>query len=137
VVAAASVPFARDNRAESSAPATRISAIPQPGWAEVVWPHLPVGRAVFGTVAMVRDLLDSGPVLLLLARLAFGKTRRCARSRVLRTTWSVRVVVIEQPSNEIAGENGGHPHPAIGQARRMQGGSGPELQARRWMIEGG
>jgi nucleoside-triphosphatase THEP1 len=85
-----------------------------------------VGRAVFGTVAMVRDLMDSGQSLLLMGRPGVGKTTALREiARVLADELEKRVVVIDT-SNEIAGD-GDIPHPAIGRARRMQVAR-PELQ---------
>jgi nucleoside-triphosphatase THEP1 len=85
-----------------------------------------VGRAVFGTVAMVRDLMDSGESLLLMGRPGVGKTTALREiARVLADDLGKRVVVIDT-SNEIAGD-GDIPHPAIGRARRMQVAR-PELQ---------
>ena len=85
-----------------------------------------VGRAVFGTVAMVRDLLDSAQSLLLMGRPGVGKTTALREiARVLADEMERRVVVIDT-SNEIAGD-GDIPHPAIGRARRMQVSS-PERQ---------
>ena len=63
-----------------------------------------VGRAVFGTVAMVRDLLDSGQSLLLMGRPGVGKTTALREiARVLADDLQRRVVVIDT-SNEIAGD---------------------------------
>ncbi len=91
-----------------------------------------VGRAVFGTVAMVRDLLDGGQSLLLMGRPGVGKTTALREiARVLADELERRVVVIDT-SNEIAGD-GDIPHPAIGRARRMQVAR-PELQ-HQTMIE--
>ncbi|MEB3183239.1 MAG: AAA family ATPase, partial [Cyanobacteriota bacterium] len=118
-------PFGGDNRAGIERTLHRISAIRNRG-GEVVGLTCRVGRAVFGTVAMVRDLLDSGRSLLLMGRPGVGKTTALREiARVLADELGKRVVVIDT-SNEIAGD-GDIPHPAIGRARRMQVAR-PELQ---------
>ncbi|WP_233130096.1 AAA family ATPase [Synechococcus sp. 1G10] len=110
--------FGGDNRAGIERTLHRISAIRNRG-GEVVGLTCRVGRAVFGTVAMVRDLLDSGQSLLLMGRPGVGKTTALREiARVLADDLERRVVVIDT-SNEIAGD-GDIPHPAIGRARRMQ-----------------
>ncbi|MEB3262135.1 MAG: AAA family ATPase, partial [Cyanobacteriota bacterium] len=58
-------PFGGDNRAGIERTLHRISAIRNRS-GEVVGLTCRVGRAVFGTVVMVRDLLDSGRSLLLM-----------------------------------------------------------------------
>jgi stage III sporulation protein SpoIIIAA len=118
-------PFGGDNRAGIECTLHRISAIRNRA-GEVVGLTCRVGRAVFGTVAMVRDLLDSGLSLLLMGRPGVGKTTALREiARVLADELGKRVVVIDT-SNEIAGD-GDIPHPAIGRARRMQVAR-PELQ---------
>ena len=117
--------FGGDNRAGIERTLHRISAI-RNRTGEVVGLTCRVGRAVFGTVAMVRDLLDSGESLLLMGRPGVGKTTALREiARVLADDLGKRVVVIDT-SNEIAGD-GDIPHPAIGRARRMQVAR-PELQ---------
>ncbi len=117
--------FGADNRAGIERTLHRISAI-RNRRGEVVGLTCRVGRAVFGTVAMVRDLLDSGESLLLMGRPGVGKTTALREiARVLADDLGKRVVVIDT-SNEIAGD-GDIPHPAIGRARRMQVAR-PELQ---------
>ncbi len=117
--------FGADNRAGVERTLHRISAI-RNRRGEVVGLTCRVGRAVFGTVAMVRDLLDRGDSLLLMGRPGVGKTTALREiARVLADDLSKRVVVIDT-SNEIAGD-GDIPHPAIGRARRMQVAR-PELQ---------
>jgi len=118
-------PFGGDNRAGIERTLHRISAIRNRS-GEVVGLTCRVGRAVYGTVVMVRDLLDSGGSLLLMGRPGVGKTTALREiARVLADDLGKRVVVIDT-SNEIAGD-GDIPHPAIGRARRMQV-SRPELQ---------
>ena len=117
--------FGADNRAGVERTLHRISAI-RNRRGEVVGLTCRVGRAVFGNVAMVRDLLDRGDSLLLMGRPGVGKTTALREiARVLADDLSKRVVVIDT-SNEIAGD-GDIPHPAIGRARRMQVAR-PELQ---------
>ncbi len=117
--------FGGDNRAGIERTLHRISAI-RNRQGEVVGLTCRVGRAVFGTVAMVRDLLDGGQSLLLMGRPGVGKTTALREiARVLADELERRVVVIDT-SNEIAGD-GDIPHPAIGRARRMQVAR-PELQ---------
>ena len=117
--------FGGDNRAGIERTLHRISAIRNRS-GEIVGLTCRVGRAVFGTVAMVRDLLDSGRSLLLMGRPGVGKTTALREiARVLADELEKRVVVIDT-SNEIAGD-GDIPHPAIGRARRMQVAR-PELQ---------
>ncbi|WP_250398724.1 AAA family ATPase [Synechococcus sp. MU1648] len=123
--------FGGDNRAGIERTLHRISAI-RNRQGEVVGLTCRVGRAVFGTVAMVRDLLDGGQSLLLMGRPGVGKTTALREiARVLADELERRVVVIDT-SNEIAGD-GDIPHPAIGKARRMQVAR-PELQ-HQTMIE--
>ena len=110
--------FGADNRAGIERTLHRISAI-RNRQGVVVGLTCRVGRAVFGTVAMVRDLLDDGQSLLLMGRPGVGKTTALREiARVLADDLQRRVVVIDT-SNEIAGD-GDVPHPAIGRARRMQ-----------------
>jgi stage III sporulation protein SpoIIIAA len=117
--------FGEDNRAGIERTLHRISAI-RNRTGEVVGLTCRVGRAVFGTVTMVRDLLDTSQSLLLMGRPGVGKTTALREiARVLADDLLRRVVVIDT-SNEIAGD-GDIPHPAIGRARRMQVAR-PELQ---------
>lgn len=117
--------FGADNRAGIERTLHRISAIRNRS-GDVIGLTCRVGRAVFGTVAIVRDLLDSGESLLLMGRPGVGKTTALREiARVLADDLHKRVVVIDT-SNEIAGD-GDIPHPAIGRARRMQVAR-PELQ---------
>jgi stage III sporulation protein SpoIIIAA len=76
-----------------------------------------VGRAVYGTIDIIRDIVESGKSVLLLGRPGVGKTTMLREvARVLAET---KRVVIVDTSNEIGGD-GDIPHPAMGRARRMQ-----------------
>ena len=78
-----------------------------------------VGRAVFGTISVVRDLLESEKSLLILGKPGVGKTTIIREiARVLADEMEKRVVIIDT-SNEIAGDSD-IPHSGIGRARRMQ-----------------
>ena len=78
-----------------------------------------VGRAVFGTICLARDLLESGQSILILGKPGVGKTTIIREiARVLSDEMQKRVVIVDT-SNEIAGDSD-IPHPGIGRARRMQ-----------------
>ncbi|MBI3185320.1 MAG: AAA family ATPase [Myxococcales bacterium] len=110
--------FGEDNRAGIERTLHRISAI-RNRRGTVVGLTLRAGRAVYGTIDMLRDLVESGLNLLLLGRPGIGKTTKLREvARVLADDFGKRVVVIDT-SNEIGGD-GDVPHPAIGRARRMQ-----------------
>ena len=117
--------FGGDNRAGIERTLHRISAI-RNRRGEVIGLTCRVGRAVFGTIAMISDLVESGKSILMLGRPGVGKTTALREiARVLADDLGKRVVIIDT-SNEIAGD-GDVPHPAIGRARRMQVAK-PELQ---------
>uniref|UniRef100_UPI0030027CF8 ycf45 n=1 Tax=Cocconeiopsis kantsiensis TaxID=3082010 RepID=UPI0030027CF8 len=78
-----------------------------------------VGRAVFGTISVVRDLLESEKSILILGKPGVGKTTIIREiARVLADELEKRVIIIDT-SNEIAGDSD-IPHSGIGRARRMQ-----------------
>ena len=78
-----------------------------------------VGRAVFGIISVVRDLLESDKSILILGKPGVGKTTIIREiARVLSDEIEKRVIVIDT-SNEIAGDSD-IPHLGIGKARRMQ-----------------
>jgi stage III sporulation protein SpoIIIAA len=78
-----------------------------------------VGRAVFGTISVVRDLLESEKSILILGKPGVGKTTIIREiGRVLADEMEKRVIIIDT-SNEIAGDSD-IPHSGIGRARRMQ-----------------
>src|SRR5690242_19745870 len=110
--------FGGDNRAGIERTLHRISAI-RNRRGEVVGLTCRVGRAVRGTVALIRDVIEQGQSLLILGRPGVGKTTLLREAaRVLADELGKRVVVVDT-SNEIAGD-GDIPHPGIGRARRMQ-----------------
>lgn len=110
--------FSDDNRAGIERTLHRISAI-RNRCGDVVGLTCRVGRAVHGTVEIIRDVIESGRSTLLLGRPGVGKTTLLREAaRVLADDAGKRVVVVDT-SNEIAGD-GDIPHPAIGRARRMQ-----------------
>lgn len=117
--------FSGDNRAGIERTLHRISAMRNRA-GEVVGLTCRVGRAIFGTIGMIRDLVETGQSILMLGRPGVGKTTALREiARVLADDLNKRVVIIDT-SNEIAGD-GDIPHPAIGRARRMQVAR-PELQ---------
>ena len=110
-------PFGADNRAGIEKTLHRISAIRNRS-GKIVGLTCRVGRAVYGTIDIIMDVIKSGKSICLLGRPGIGKTtmlRECAR--ILGEDG--RRVVIVDSSNEIAGD-GDVPHPGIGHARRMQ-----------------
>src|SRR6266508_4161399 len=110
--------FGGDNRAGIERTLHRISALRNRA-GKVVGLTLRVGRAVYGTVEIIRDIVESGKSILLLGRPGVGKTTMLREvARVLADDLGKRVVVVDT-SNEIAGD-GDIPHPGIGRARRMQ-----------------
>ncbi|WNG55667.1 AAA family ATPase [Archangium gephyra] len=107
-----------DNRAGIERTLHRVSAI-RNRQGKVVGLTLRVGRAIFGTIDMLKDLIASGLNILLLGRPGVGKTTKLREvARVLADDLGKRVMVVDT-SNEIGGD-GDIPHPGIGGARRMQ-----------------
>jgi stage III sporulation protein SpoIIIAA len=110
--------FGDDNRAGIERTLHRISAI-RNRTGRIVGLTCRVGRAVFGTIRVIEDLVQSGKSIMLLGGPGVGKTTMLREAaRVLADDFSKRVIIVDT-SNEIAGD-GDIPHPAIGHARRMQ-----------------
>jgi len=110
--------FGDDNRAGIERTLHRISAIRNRS-GQIVGLTCRVGRAITGTIDIIKDMVIGGKSILLLGRPGIGKTtmlRECAR--VLADEMKKRVVIVDT-SNEIGGD-GDIPHPGIGRSRRMQ-----------------
>jgi stage III sporulation protein SpoIIIAA len=110
--------FTLDNRAGIERTLHRISAI-RNRRDGVVGLTCRVGRAVFGTVDILRDVVESGKSLLLLGRPGVGKTTLLRESARVLSTELIKRVIIVDTSNEIGGD-GDISHPGIGASRRMQ-----------------
>lgn len=110
--------FGEDNRAGIPRTLHRISAMRNRA-GTVIGLTCRVGRAVHGTISIIRDLIESGRSVLLLGRPGVGKTTMLRETaRVLADDVRKRVIIVDT-SNEIAGD-GDIPHAGIGRARRMQ-----------------
>jgi len=115
--------FDADNRAGMERTLHRISAI-RNRRGHIVGLTCRVGRAVYGTLDIIQDLVESGQSLLILGKPGIGKTTMLREAaRILAET---KRVIIVDTSNEIGGD-GDVPHPAVGKARRMQVAA-PSLQ---------
>jgi stage III sporulation protein SpoIIIAA len=108
--------FDADNRAGLERTLHRISCL-RNRRGHIVGLTCRVGRAVYGTVDIIQDIVESGKSLLILGRPGVGKTTLLREAaRILAE--SKRVIIVDT-SNEIGGD-GDVPHPAVGKARRMQ-----------------
>ena len=115
--------FDADNRAGMERTLHRISAI-RNRRGHIVGLTCRVGRAVYGTLDIIEDIVASGKSILILGRPGVGKTTMLREvARILADgnapERSRKRVVIVDTSNEIGGD-GDIPHPAVGRARRMQ-----------------
>ena len=110
--------FSDDNRAGIELTLHRISCIRNRQFL-ITGLTCRVGRALFGSVCLARDLLESGYSILILGKPGTGKTTIIREmARILSDEMDKRVIIIDT-SNEIAGDSD-IPHSAIGKARRMQ-----------------
>ncbi len=113
--------FTGDNRAGIERTLHRISCI-RNRQGRVIGLTCRVGRAVYGVIDIIEDIVKSGQSILLLGRPGVGKTtllREAARILAETILSEKQRVVVVDTSNEIGGD-GDIPHPAIGRARRMQ-----------------
>lgn len=108
--------FDDDNRAGIARTLHRIAAI-RNRRGEIVGLTCRVGRAVYGTIDIIADLIEDGESILLLGRPGVGKTTMLRE--MARVLSKKKRVIIVDTSNEIGGD-GDIPHPAVGRARRMQ-----------------
>ena len=110
--------FSNENRAGIELTLHRISCIRNRQFL-IVGLTCRIGRAVLGSICIVRDLLESEKSILILGQPGVGKTTVIREmARVLSDEMEKRVVIVDT-SNEIAGDSD-IPHFAIGKARRMQ-----------------
>jgi stage III sporulation protein SpoIIIAA len=115
--------FDADNRAGLERTLHRISAI-RNRRSNIVGLTCRVGRAVYGTIDIIQDLIESGKSILILGRPGIGKTTMLREAARILSEKN-RVIIVDT-SNEIGGD-GDVPHPAVGRARRMQVAT-PSLQ---------
>lgn len=108
--------FDADNRGGIERTLHRISAIRNRA-GNIVGLTCRVGRAVYGTIDIIEDIIQSGKNVLLLGAPGVGKTTLLREAA--RVLADHKRVVIVDTSNEIGGD-GDVPHPAIGLSRRMQ-----------------
>jgi stage III sporulation protein SpoIIIAA len=108
--------FDSDNRAGIERTLHRISAI-RNRRSDIVGLTCRIGRAVYGTIDIIQDIIESGQSVLILGAPGVGKTTMLREAA--RVLAEHKRVIIVDTSNEIGGD-GDVPHPAVGRARRMQ-----------------
>ena len=110
--------FDRDNRGGIEQTLHRISVI-RNRHNDVVGLTCRVGRALYGKIEIIEDLVKKGSSILILGRPGIGKTTLLREaSRYMSDTLKKRVIIVDT-SNEIGGD-GDVPHPGVGSSRRMQ-----------------
>nr|UYC31261.1 hypothetical protein [Odontella aurita var. minima] len=110
--------FSNDNRAGIERTLHRISCIRNRQFL-INGLTCRIGRAIFGPISSIRDLLESRQSILLLGKPGVGKTTIIREiARVVSDEMEQRVIIVDT-SNEIAGDSD-IPHSGIGRARRMQ-----------------
>ena len=114
--------FTSDNRAGIERTLHRISAI-RNRHGKIIGLTLRVGRAIFGTIDIIRDIIESGKNILFMGPPGIGKPQSSGKPPECYPMSSIKGSLIVDTSNEIGGD-GDIPHPGIG---RREGCRSPPL----------